>query len=283
MNYQAPQPKTQPMAVPQSASQPAPVELEAPVRRTVPPGLLLLFVGADVHPRTVHFLGILLKRRAFSGIAIIGSKEHETAVKQLKMDVYGLIGKLGREMGVQTHLLLGSSEDELASAVQEALKGKSDTGGVMCSLAYGGEGSDTMDILSAERSDLERSWQASVGFLHCVAKVTMPLLTARVGVDAQAGPFLLLESVARSPASLVSKAACETLVCQLSAAYASRDLQVDYAENVLFPEPERKPARTERVPSLQTNGFSAEPAEPSIFTPGESPTKLWNMWALQND
>ena len=163
------------------------------------------------------------------------------------------------------------------------MRGKGDIGGVICSLAHGGEGSGATDILSVERGDLEQSWRTSVGFLHGVAKATISLLIGRNDADMQSSLFLLLESAARSPASLLSKAACDTLVRQLSAGYASRDLTVDYAENVLIPEPERKPVKTDRVPSLQTNGFGAEPAEPSIFTPGESPTKLWNMWALQND
>ncbi|KAK5130004.1 hypothetical protein LTR08_002559 [Meristemomyces frigidus] len=273
MNYQssAPETRTPPVAVPQAVALPAP-------RAT---GVLVLVLAAEVHAQTMKYVQTALKKRPYASIAIIGSKEHEPAVKQLKMEMYGLIGKLGREMGVQTHVRAGPGDEELGAAVQQALGGQHSLQGVLCSLAYDGGETTAGDILSLEPELLQRSWLGSVGFLHGVAKATIPLLTSARGAPEQASFFLAIETAARSPVALLNKAACDALLRQLSTAYTSHDLTIDLAENVLISEPEPT-TPTYGVPKLRTNAFSSEPEE-YVFSPGESPTKLWNMWALQNE
>lgn len=264
------------MAVPQPMSQAAPAPAPTVPR---PSGVLLVYLAAEVHIKTMHYLQIALRRRAYASIAIVGGKAYEESVKQLKMEIYGLIGKLGREMGVQTYMVSGDSDEELGAVVQEAVNGRGDLQGVLCSLTYDQDGTSAVDILSHERADLERSWQTSLASLHAVSKATIPLLTsASTGLD-NGSLFLVAETPARAPVSIIHKAACDTLLRQL-AAYGSRNLTIDYAENVLIAEPE--PVHTDGAPNLRIDAFSAGPTE-SVFTPGESPTKLWNMWALQNE
>ncbi|KAK4542805.1 hypothetical protein LTR36_006181 [Oleoguttula mirabilis] len=277
MNYQSrggAEGKPQPVAVPQPAS---------PIVPAVAPrasGVLLLYLAAEVHTKTMHYLQIALRRRAYASIAIIGCKEQEAATKQLKMEIYGLIGKLGRDMGVQTHTRSGDGEEELDAIVREAVKGQAILQGVLCSLAYAVDETGSADILSLERADLEKTWQTSVGCLHSVAKATVPLLTSASSDLARPSLFLVMETARHSPVSALNKASCDTLLHQLSAAYASPNLIVDHAEDVLVEEPE--PVHTDGALALRTDGFSAEPSD-SVFTPGESPTKLWNMWALQDE
>ncbi|KAK5121351.1 hypothetical protein LTR85_005517 [Meristemomyces frigidus] len=276
MNYQGggAEGKTQPVAVPQ------PVSPAAPAAAPRVPGVVLLYMATGVHNKTMQYLQIALKRRAYASIAIIGSKEHEPAIKQLKMEIYGLIGKLGREMGVQTHTRLGNGEQELDAIVQEAVRGGSVLQGVLCSLGYAEDETAGTDILSVDRADFERSWQTSVGTLHGIAKAAIPLLTSGNNDLDHPKFFLVVETAQHTPASIVTKAACDTLLRQLSTAYTSRDLLINHAEKVLVEEPE--PVRRKSVPALHTDGFSAGPTE-SVFTPGDSPTKLWNMWALQDE
>ena len=277
MNYQssATETRTQPVTTPQSSAPPAPVA----TKRT---GVLLLVLAAEVHAETVRFVETALKQRAYSSIAIIGNKEHEPPIKQLKMEMYGLVGKLGRDMGVQTHTRADGSEEALSAVVAQALNGRHGLQGVLCSLAYddGGERS-AGDLLSLEQEELWRSWLGSFGFLHGVAKATLPLLrSARDHAD-DPSLFLVIQAAARSPIAAINKAACDTLLRQLGTASTSQGVTIDFAESVLIPEPESI-APTNGVPKLRTNGFASEPQE-SIFSPGESPTKLWNMWALQDE
>lgn len=283
MNYQdtRAESNTQSIDVPQPALQAGRPETGIGATARQASGLLLVCVAAAVHPSTVHYLEIALKKHLYSRVALVGSEQHQIAIKQLKMDVYGLAGKLGLGSGVQTHLYPGSSEGEVAAAVQKALNGTSDLQSVLCSLTYDVEETADANILSMEHAELERSWRMSVGFLHSVAQATVPLLqSADGGQSEQASLFLVMESNSHTSLSRINKAACDTLMRQLSTMHKPQELLVDYAENVLVPEPE--PAHANGVTSLRTDGFSTQ-ASDLEFSPGESPTKLWNMWALQDE
>ena len=238
-------------------------------------GLLLLAIAGDPEPSTISSLRALLKKHSFSGIAVIGSTEHGVEIKKLKMSILALIGKLGQELGVQTYLRNSWNESEVSASIQEALGNVHHVGSVMCYPSYNNPRTATQDILSFEQSDMEQSWRNSVGFLHSVAKATIPQLHKQ---DSEDSPlFLLMESASTTAASLIDKSACETLICGLVKDDPSSKLIIGRSETLLLPEPE----------PLQTNGTTShEPAvhfdsEASDFKPGESPTKLWNMWSLQ--
>lgn len=279
MNYQPPVKETPSTQVEPSATTPP-----KPVRKAVPKaGLLLVISAGQTHPQIKKQLEMMLKKRQYTGVSVVGLTEHETAIRQLKVDIYGLIGKLGREMSVQTSFRSGNSEAEIATSVAEAVEGH-DLGAVLCNLDY--LSASGRDITAVGRDELERLWQSSLGFLHSVAKPTLHLLTPERTTKCEPGlTFLVTESLAHSPATLINKAATDALLGQLQAKYAEQGVLVDYADKVLVPEPEPLPEKSNGVmpPPIQTNGFSADAYESPDFTPGESPTRLWNMWALQQE
>ncbi|TKA33172.1 hypothetical protein B0A50_00725 [Salinomyces thailandicus] len=290
MNYQAPVSERRAESISAAPAAPAaarPVTPEVPVKKAVPSaGLLLVISAGAMHERTRRHVEILLKKRIYTGIAVMGLQEHEGAVMELKMDVWGLIGRLGRQMGVRTALLADLGEESVVKGVSEAVEGW-DLDAVLCNLEYPKAASGRREVSGIDREELERSWRSSVGFLQTVAKSTLPLLKPGSSVNAEAGlTFLLTEKVGQSPATLMSKAACDVLLQQLQTEYSQHGMTIAHADRVLIPEPEPEPEpKLQRKPSAQapppihTNGFVDAPD----FTAGESPTKLWNMWALQQE
>ncbi|KAI7367063.1 hypothetical protein KC354_g3705 [Hortaea werneckii] len=261
MNYQAPPSavKPEPPVVAQEQTTPEP-----PQRKTVPKaGLLLVITAGRIHGQTKKHLEVMLKKRLYTGVAVVGLQEHEAAIKQFKMDIWGLIGKLGREMGAQAHLFPDLAEESILRAISAAVEGN-DLGAVLCNVDY--PGSAEKDLTLTERAEMLRSWQSSVGFLHSLT-------------------FLLTETGASNPATVLSRAACEALFRELQTRYAEQGMTVEHADRILIPEPEPAPEKpTENgLPPLQTNGFAQQALDDPEFTAGESPTKLWNMWALAQE
>ncbi|KAI7347750.1 hypothetical protein KC320_g7044 [Hortaea werneckii] len=281
MNYQAPPSavKPEPPAVAQEQTAPEP-----PQRKTVPKaGLLLVITAGRIHEQTKKHLEVMLKKRLYTGVAVVGLQEHEAAIKQFKMDIWGLIGKLGREMGAHAHFFPDLAEGSILRAVSAAVEGN-DLGAVLCNVDY--PGSAEKDLTLMARDEMLRSWNFSVGFLHSVAKPTMPLLLPGSSTNADPGlTFLLTETGASNPATVLSRAACEALFRELQTRYAEQGMTVEHADRVLIPEPEPVPEKptANGVPPLQTNGFAQQPLDEPEFTAGESPTKLWNMWALAQE
>lgn len=155
---------------------------------------------------------------------------------------------------------------------------------MLCNVDY--PASAEKDLTLMERAEMLRSWQSSVGFLHSVAKPTMPLLLPGSSTTADPGlTFLLTETGASNPATVLSRAACEALFRELQTRYAEQGMTVENADRILIPEPEPAPEKptANGVPPLQTNGFAQQPLDEPEFTAGESPTKLWNMWALAQE
>jgi len=247
------------VAAPSATAPPKPAEAQ---------GLLVLAAIAELHPRTMHYLDLLLTRQLYSGIAIVGSKEQQAAIKQLKMDVYALVGRLRQEVIVSTHVLDDWRDEHISAVIRQVSRNVGGVSGVVCTPAYERPlSTGAVDVLSLDRDELRESWMCSVGFLHAVAKCTIPMLLENGGRSV----FLMLAAAAASPASLLNQTTCETLVNQLREAYSGQALTIGHAEDELIPE----------AVTIQRNG-DRQSVGP-VFLPSESPTKLWNMWALQNE
>jgi hypothetical protein len=280
MNYQIPkvaETKDQPVAQPQ-ASVEAPV-VEKANGMEPKGGLLLVVVGGSLHSSTLRYIEIALQRKRFSKISLVGLEEEAALLKQLKMDVYGVVGKLGREMGVEVHLgKARDGEGAIQEAVGDAIRGAESLQAVLCSISYG---TGNSDILQTDHAAMRQSWESSFGSLHSVAKATVPLMATNTEIRPElCGFFALLEDTAQGAVAMIHQTACNTLLHQLHNSYASTSLTFGQASNVLVPQPA----------PIEVNGsiHSTEPVEAydagaAAFTPAESPTKLWNMWALQEE
>lgn len=226
---------------------------------------------------TVSYLERMLKRGSYATIVMIGNKEHEVELKQAKMNIYALLGKMSLEVGVNLELQKSWSESEISAAVAKASSSGDAVHGVLCTPAYDSDSSLDSDILALDETELQSPWKSSVGFLHGVAKATLPDMRSNVHQQrGVAGQFLVTGPTATTATSSVFQAACDRIVALL----ASPSLTIAYAEDVLIPEPE----------PVKLNGKLHLPAKPgpvdsdiSDFAPGESPTRLWNMWALQDE
>ncbi|TKA76826.1 hypothetical protein B0A55_04640 [Friedmanniomyces simplex] len=237
-------------------------------------GTLLVLIVAEVHPQTMHFLSTWLKRWPFTAISVVGAQKYEAEIKQLKMEIYGLTGKLGREVSVHTHLQAEWNSREVGATLDmlhSASTPDRDVRGVLCCISYGNAGSVQSKVLGLAEAELEESWRQSVGCLHSVATAIIPRL--RESDRPEGEMFLVLEPSEPSLAATLNKAACDALLSQLRIEYASERLTIDYAERVLLPEPEL-PELAGRIDGHQ-NGYAVDEMD---FAASESPTKLWAMW-----
>lgn len=259
-----------------------------------PPGLLLVLISSNIPPSTIFYLEMLLNRQTFSGIVFAASKSQEAELKQLKMDVYALMGRLRKELVVTVHTKHAWSQTEIETVVSEATKHGDGIQGVLCYPEFAETGTADIDIIALESEQLERAWKQSVAFLHAVIKATSnhilsrckPLNPAANGVFVRAphGPFfLVVGSTAYTPASQITKSACDTLVLQYERATKQNGLTVGFAEAILIPEPTREPPPKPGDDSPLGPEMYSAGHEDLGFVPSESPTKLWSSWAMHND
>lgn len=250
-------------------------------------GLLLVVVGGtEVYPSTTKYVEIALQKRRFDGIALVGRAEQAAPLKQLKVDMYSLIGRTGREMSVYMYVKDAFGERDVVEVVEEVRKGGGgEVQAVLCEVGYGSpETTAGTDLLSAEASTMQEAWETSVGFLHSVARATIPALVSTSPAQVQqpgssaSSFFSVLESSSLSPISSLHRAACDALLRQLRDGYQSSALAIGHAADILIPRAE--PIQTNGNVTRRGDVYQDEPLE---FTPGESPTKLWNMWALQEE
>ncbi|KAM3425630.1 hypothetical protein BST61_g7575 [Cercospora zeina] len=262
-----------------------------PVLSTGPPGILLVLAASGLHPSILQHLETLLTRQPFAGIVFAARREQEAGLKQLKMDTYALIGKLRREISVETQLKESWSTTDIEAIRAEATRHGAGIQGVLCCPEYA-DVVDNLDIFEVEDSVMEKSWRESVTFLHSAIKVTVPHLLSRVtdikstasGKPAKGpqGPFFIVaNSRTHTSASQIAKAASDALVHQLQAATKPKGLTVGYAENLLIPDPVRKDDTKPMLGSVITEPGYSRHAPDYDFSMGESPTKLYSMWAMQ--
>ncbi|KAF7188527.1 hypothetical protein HII31_10189 [Pseudocercospora fuligena] len=283
-----------PIDVPGTPARPAPTPSAATdaVPQT-PNGALLVLAVGRLHPATLTDLEILLSKQNFSSITIVAGQEHASALKQLKMDTYALIGKLRKETGVTTII----NDEWRQSDIEEIIKGVTREGhaiqGVLCAPEFEHSASES-SILSLDDSVLEDSLQRSLRFLHTISRSTVAHLLSRCKPNGASingafhktpqGPFFLIAGQeASSPAAQIAKSACDNLILQLAKATSTQRLAVGYTDALLIPEPKKEELSVAtNGPDLRAEAYNTT-AEDSIFAPGESPTKLWGMWALQEE
>ena len=243
--------------------------------------LLLLAIAAEPHLSTIPYLKMMLRRHRYSGIVLLGSAEHATRLKQIKMDIYALLGQLGQEVSLQMEMQENWAAEETSRTVSKVTDGKDPIQGVLCSPEYASDpgGSEILDI---DEGQLDRSWKSSVAFLHTIAKSTLPNFRhTEHKQNSVSGLFLMTSATDLSPMSAVYKAGCDTLLKQLAESSAVKNVTVDHAENVLIPELEPAEETNGNANGLTAAAVPLDPAPDDYQAPPESPTKLWNMWALQ--
>ncbi|KAK5113957.1 hypothetical protein LTR62_003080 [Meristemomyces frigidus] len=239
-----------------------------------PNGMLLVFVVGEPHHETKRYIAAMLKRHRYQGLSLLGTHDNEAVIKQLKMDMYGLLGQLDVQATVKTHLQPSWSADGLEHLVQEA---STDIQDVLVSLGYSDAEDIGEDILSMDSEQVMQSYQRSVGALHAMAKAIIPhLLRQPTPQGTIPRMFLLLDKLGKSQASPIAKAACRKLFYQLDTTYACPTLEIKHAETAL--EMYDEPVAT----SGQTNGVDQHNRNDSAFMPSESPTKLYGAW-LQHE
>jgi hypothetical protein len=266
---------TEPVELPTARSPPS-----APL--PVVKGVLVLTIAATPHSSTVAYIDMMLKRGSYSGIVIIGNAEQETELKQLKMNIYALLGKMSLEVGVHLELQKTWTESDISTAVSKAIQESEVVNGVLCSPCYDGNRSVNSDILSMDEDTLQWPWRYSVGFLHGTAKSLLPRMRPKMGIGrANVAYFLVTEPQETTALSHLYETTCENIVTQLADTSGYQGLTIAYAQDILIPEPE----------PLNKNGSldlsaQAGPIDSDVgaFDPEDSsPTKLWGMWAMQDE
>lgn len=255
-----------------------------------PSGVVLVMVASSLHPSILRYLETILSRQTFAGIVLAARQEQEAELKQLKMDTYALIGKLRRELSVETRLQESWSQAEMAALLDEGARLGTGIRGVLCCPGFAPK--EVVDVLDVSEHELQKSWQESVSFVHSASKTIIPqLLTTAKSAKHTAngkstkeprGPFFLVAtSDTQACTSSITKAAVDALIQQLSAATRSAGLTVGHAETTLVPDPIKKDDLKPVLEPVITDVAYDSHVQDCTFAPGESPTKLWNMWALQ--
>ena len=212
---------------------------------------------------------------------MIGHEDQEAELKQLKMNTYALLGKMSQEAGIQLELQKDWSESIISMAVSKAVQSGEPIYAVLCSPAHEGNRSVGLDILALDEDALQHPWKFSAGFLQSVAKAVVPnMLSSSHSSRGLSRSFLITGPMTRSPICSVYRAACDSIITLIANITAGKSVVVAYAETVLIPDPE--PPKTNGGIHLSTKAGPID-LDMSDFAPGESPTKLWNMWALQDE
>lgn len=257
--------------------------------------LLLVIAGSPSRHLKSYVQSALLKDQAIAEVLVVGEAKDEQAVKQLKVELYGLAGSLKRELLLRVESVQGAvTEDQLRQHLSSVLDSKSQAGGeadkkelhgVLCDLDE--RESQPLDVLEIETAALMDQWLHSVGFVHAVARTSIPLLRVAAHRAAQATPsehtkrqpfFATTLSSSANASTSMHTTGLRALLDSLST-LGNREITFAAADTLLAPEPE--PVAHENQPVLApTNAWSQDEAE---FSPGESPTKLWGMWAQYQD
>ena len=223
----------------------------------------------------------MLKRGSYSGLVIIGNAEHEAELKQLKVNIYALLGKMSLEVGVQLELEKEWSESAVLEAVARGVKAGDIVYGALCIPAHDGDRLVDSDILTLDENQLVEPWNFSAGFLHSTAKSLLPKIRSNPQLQrGTAGYFLVTGPKETNPISKLYGAACDSIIGSLAKTHASSGVTIAYAENVLVPEPEPVKINGKLHLSAHTGPIESDIDD---LPPAESPTRLWNMWALQDE
>jgi hypothetical protein len=228
------------------------------------------------HPSTISYLKTVLKNGPYYRIVIAGLADKENELKQLKIDIWALLGKLGVEIAVHMELQQRWDGFSINVLVSKTVQEHDILSGVLCSPAF--DDGPASDILALEEDAFESSWRQTVGFVRSLAEATVQSLRPSPTSSAASGLFVVTQSKEPGPIASIHKAACDRMLTLLS--NSNQRLTIAYADAVLIPDP--SPVEPTKTP------VSAYAGPEDIYygdygAPAESPTKLWNMWAMQND
>jgi len=265
-------------------------------------GVLFLIIDGSPSKQLKSNVQVALSKvRTIAELVIVGEQKDEQALKQFKVEMYGLAGSLKRELGVRVEFLQGVlNEEQLRTFLESVLgngNGEAVNGGdsatkelhgVLCDLAETQE--ESLDILDIEPAALMNRFFRSVGYVHAIARTTIPLL--RVAAHHAAAQTLttpektlqcpfFVTTLSPSPPKNVSvhDTALRALLNSLSTP-GNRGITFGSANILLAPEPE--PVPQDNQPAVApTNGWREQ--EEDDFTAGESPTKMWSMWSDMQD
>ena len=290
-------------------------------------GTLLLLTASTLHPRTQTHLETMLRRGSYSNIGILGPSGQLKELKDLKIQIYALLGKLSHSsVGVEVRTWDTQGEGEgnegVVAALAEIWKlfGEGEAvNGVLCQPAY--TSPHTGSLMTLPTPSLRGPWATSVAFVHTVASTVIPRMRANAGLFAVTGP------VGTSAMEAFYKSAVESLVEGLGEDAGTEGVALVRAENVLAPEPWEREGRGQAQAQAQqqrgnggqgynqgqgdgaygyggrgqrhqqqgrpVNGIQIPAAKAGAgpvqsggqspdddFMGGESPTKLYSMWAL---
>jgi hypothetical protein len=242
----------------------------------------------------------LSKGRTIAELLILGEQKHEQALKQFKVEMYGLAGSLKRELGVRVEFLEGVLNEEQLRTLLGSVLGSGNGGavsggdsdrkelhGVLCDLGENKE--ESAHILDIESAALMDRFLHSVGYVHTIARTTIPLLRVAASHTAAQTPTtsektlqcpFFVTTLSPLPPKNVSihDTALRALLNGLSTP-GNRGITFGSADVLLAPEPE--PIPQEQQPAIApTNGWREQEDD---FTAGESPTKMWSMWSDMQD
>ncbi|KAF2148306.1 hypothetical protein K461DRAFT_271830 [Myriangium duriaei CBS 260.36] len=243
-----------------------------------PPTLLLLALSSNTLPALKMHLASALHAHSIKAIHLLSP--HAPLLEDLKLHSYTLAGQLARNVAVTRHTLPSDLDLAALSSTLETATEGADVRGVLLALPTPSQQRAFLDV---DFSVLEDVFRSTVGVVHAVARVTVPgLITARDGFFA----FVDGERTDGVAGALRGVAVAEVR----RAVGMAGEVQVGEAEDVL-PPPKVEEKRVEegnglpvegirrlRVDMPPTNGFDVDD-----FDPGESPTKLWAEWALQEE
>lgn len=246
-------------------------------------GILLVAIADEPHAKTVSYIEMMLKRGAYSKIVLLGPQWREPELKQLKMNIYAVLGRLSLEAGIQ--LELQNDWDELGiSNVVSRLQSGDAIHGVLCSpmlrsAKFDTElGSDGPSPLELDEQEFESQWKHTVAFLRNVAKATISFSPSSNERSTLPRLFLVTDPGKISTVDRIYKAACDKLMATID--FRDRGMIVAYADTVLIPEPETEGKNGKLDLDTHEHFYNGDADD---FPAGESPTKLWNMWALQDE
>lgn len=239
----------------------------------------------------------MLIRRLYKQIVVLGNAAYETQLKQLKMEIYSILGNLGQEVAIQMALQPNLDEAEIYTVISKAVADGEAVYGVLCSPAYSftpRQAASSASVMNIDQAALEASFKTGVAFLQSVAKQAIPNFRAAAQDSKvqQSGLFLVTGLANEtegddSHLALINSAACRSVMTLLVEAATGRGLTIDYAENLLLPEPE--PVVVEAEEEKVVNGV-AKPAPLNVrkaaaataangYAEPESPTRLWALYS----
>lgn len=253
--------------------------------------LLILIAGVpDRH--ILKCLEKILGQSSIDDIAIIGNSAHKTAITQLKMNTYALMGRMRLEAGIYTSMHDSLGGYRLENAIKNAIKGDGPLRGVLCCPEYSPADADDGAIDSAL---LESAWQTSVGFLNVASQTCLSRMKLSVDGDAESGaayeskvsketPFFhVVDPSTTTYLSRVTQPACAALMDVIRESGQARGIDYGVADILSSPASRTDSARpgTASLPHLDTN-MPHEDVALEELSP-ESPTNLWSMWAVANE